>query len=231
LGISLLLLSFLVLKRMLQQRQTASGVTASKHKPCLQLNYGVGLLLTWLLGPPLAGLIASVTLQPLFISRYLLAALPVWLLLASIGITLLAGRVGAAVVAFSMASLATFGLLIGPGKRQDWRAVAEFFVQKKQVGDCVLIYPGWMVTPFGYYYRGQIPCLDLPTDPNLVNRSTSLATRVWLILANATPSNGKLLVDTLLAVSKNHHQEILLTSLMETHGHGGDVKVFIVSRK
>jgi hypothetical protein len=172
-----------------------------------------------------------VTLQPLLISRYLLGSLPAWLLLASIGITRLAGRTGVAVVAFLMASLAIFGLLIGPGKRQDWRAVAALFAQQKQVGDCVVIYHSYMVTPFGYYYRKQIPCLDLPRDPSSIDRSTPLANRVWIILADATPSEGKTLIDTLLAVPRNHHQELVFTSVMETEGHGGDVKVFIVSWK
>ena len=72
------------------------------------------------------GLIASVTLQPLLISRYLLGSLPAWLLLASIGITRLAGRTGVAVVAFLMASLAAGGLLIGPGKRQDCELLRHY---------------------------------------------------------------------------------------------------------
>ena len=232
LGVSLLLLSSLVLTRMLRKkRNTAPGATAPKHRPGLQLNYRVGLLLTWLLGPPLMGLIASVTLQPLLISRYLLGSLPAWLLLASIGITRLAGRTGVAVVAFLMASLAAGGLLIGPGKRQDWRAVATLFAQQKHVGDCVVIYHRYMVTPFAYYYREQIPCLDLPKDPHSIDRSSALANWVWIILADATPSERKTLVDTLLAVPREHHQELVFTSLMETEGHGGDVKVFIMSRK
>jgi hypothetical protein len=160
-----------------------------------------------------------------------LGSLPAWLLLASIGIARLARRTGVAIVAFLMASLATFGLLFGPGKRQDWRAVAALFAQQKQVGDCAVIYQPYMVTAFSYYYRDQIPCSDLPKDPNSIDRSMPFANRVWIILADATPSEGKLLVDTLVAVPRNHHQEIVFTSVMEIEGHGGAVKVFILSQK
>jgi mannosyltransferase len=231
LGVSLLLLFSLVLTRKLRpKRNTAPSATAPKHRPGLQLNYRIGLLLTWLLGPPLLGLVASVTLQPLLISRYLLGSLPAWLLLGSIGITRLAGRTGVVVVAFLMASLATFGLLIGPGKRADWRAVAASFAQQKHVGDCVVIYRSYMAKPFEYYYREQIPCLDLPNDPSSIDRSTPLANRVWIILADAPRSDGNTLIDTLLAVPRNHHQELAFTSVMETKGFG-DVKVFILSWK
>jgi len=230
--VSLLLLSSLVLARVLRQRRnTASDITASKHRPGLQLNYRIGLLLSWLLGPPLMGLVASVALQPLFISRYLLGSLPAWLLLAGIGIKRLAGPAGVAAVALLIASFATFGPPIGPGKRQDWRAVAGLFAQQRQVGDCVVIYQPYMVTPFEYYYREQIPCLDLPKLPNLIDRSTPLANRVWIILADATLGEEKSLVDALLAAPRNHHQEIVFTSLMKTEGHGGNVKVFILSWK
>jgi len=223
LGVSLLLLFSLVLTRMLRsKRNTPPGETAPKHPPDLQLNYRIGLLLTWLLGPPIMGLVASVTLQPLFTSRYLLGSLPAWLLLASIGITRLARRTGVAIVASLMACLATFGLLMGPGKREDWRAVAALFAQQKEIGDCVVIFRPYMVTPFGYYYREQITCLDLPKDPDSIDRSMPFANRVWIILAHATASEGKVLVDALLAVPRNHHQEIVFT---------GGVKVFFLSRK
>jgi mannosyltransferase len=230
--VSLFLLSSLVLASVLRQRRnTASDITASKHRPGLQLNYRIGLLLSWLLGPPLMGLVASVALQPLFISRYLLGSLPAWLLLAGIGIKRLAGPAGVAAVALLIASFATFGPPIGPGKRHDWRAVAALFAQQRQVGDCVVIYQPYMVTPFEYYYREQIPCLDLPKLPNLLDRSTLLANRVWTILADATLGEEKSLVDALLAAPRNHRQETVFTPLMETEGHGGNVKVFILSRK
>ncbi len=229
LGLSLLLLSFLALRRILRKkRNTASGIT---DRLGLQLNYGIGLLLAWLLGPPLMGIIASLALQPLFIGRYLLGSLPAWLLLASIGITRLGGRTGAALIAFLVASFASFSLPFGPGQRPDWRAVATLFAQQKRDGDCVVIYPSFMVTPFEYYYREQIPCLDLPKDFTSIDRSTPLANRVWVIIAGATPSEQKSLIDTLLAATGDHHEEIVLTSLMETRGHGAEVKVIILSRK
>jgi hypothetical protein len=232
LGLALLLLSSLVITRTLRGGQnTLADLTAPTRQPGLQMNGGIGLLLAWLLGPPILGLVASVTLQPLFMSRYLAGSLPAWLLLASIGITRIAPRTGFSVVAFSMTCFAALGLLTGPGKRQDWRAVASLFAQQNQVGDCVVIYQPYMVTPFEYYYREQIPCLDLPVDPGSIRRSTLLANRAWIILADASPDKGRLLVDTLLAGSRSQNQESVVTSLMKTGGYGGIVDVSILSRK
>ena len=179
------------------------------------------------------GIIAALSLQPYSFAGISWASLPASLLtLASMEVTRLGGRTGAARVAFLVAFFCELQPTFWSWTETRLASfMADITSATKAGWGLWVIYPSFMVTPSNIVIVEQIPCLDLPKDFTSIDRSTPLANRVWVIIAGATPSEQKSLIDTLLAATGDHHEEIILTSLMETRGHGAEVKVIILSRK
>ncbi|MGI8855763.1 MAG: glycosyltransferase family 39 protein [Thermomicrobiales bacterium] len=139
------------------------------------------------------------TRRAIFEPRYLIVALPGFLLLAALGIDglcrwrttwLLAAAGGIAVVLLASMPLRAVNFSTTPQK-EDWREAYRHLAEHARVGDGVVIYPGYLRTTYEYYAM-QFPALrTLPivTPPSLapgtavtdrdLNAFFTTATRGW----------------------------------------------------
>lgn len=137
--------------------------------------------------------------RAIFEDRYLIVALPGFLLLAALGIDalcrwrwgwLLAAATGVAVFLVAWEPLRDVNFSTTPQK-EDWREAYRDLARHARVGDGVVIYPGYLRTTYDYYAL-QFPALrELPivTPPSLasgtdvtdreLNAFFATATRGW----------------------------------------------------
>ena len=122
-------------------------------------------VLIWLVGPLLMALAASLLVQPIIVSYYLIGSLPALLVLAGMGLARFArGRVTTAVVFTVALGISALGLALGlPGAVENWRAAAAFVAQNLPPDGCVLVAEDISQYALEYYDR-QHPCIIRPAD-------------------------------------------------------------------
>jgi hypothetical protein len=135
-----------------------------------------GFLTAWVVLPVGLSFAASFV-QPMFVSRYLLVALPALVLLAARGLTKLpsvwlAAAVAAAICVPGIRHVVTW---YRADSFEDWRGAARHVLGSSRPGDALRVYPDFAQAPFDYYERqagGALP-------------ETSGARRVWLVARGA----------------------------------------------
>jgi mannosyltransferase len=148
-----------------------------------------GLLFSALLAVlPIALLFTASYLKPLFLSRYLIVAVPGMVLLATAGIRKLRFP------ALMLVAGAVFVVLAAPHlddgyvnrSKEDWRGVAAAVAAQAQPGDVVVVYPFGFDT-FRYYHDGH-PILS--SAEILTNRVDDRHDRVWLVVYEHRREDG-----------------------------------------
>ncbi len=118
------------------------------------------LLLLWALGPLIVAIVASLTIKPVLLARYLLGCLPALLLLASIGLARLPTL--RSVPVFGTAATMVLGiglLLLAPqATRHDFRAATAYLQPLATATDCVIAEPNYNTATVRYYGR-ELPCV------------------------------------------------------------------------
>lgn len=116
---------------------------------------------------PIGLTIAISFVKPMFVPRYLLPGLPFFVMLAAIGLS----RISSPILAFGIVlTICVLGLsedyaYYRAAPTQDWRGTVNFLVARAEVGDILLVYPGYYLTPIHYY----VSRLDRPQDfPSMV---------------------------------------------------------------
>ncbi|HET9015364.1 MAG TPA: glycosyltransferase family 39 protein [Thermomicrobiaceae bacterium] len=139
--------------------------------------------------------------QPLFDGRYLIMALPAYLLLVAAGVRVLERK------AWPLA-LVAMGLLIilawiplrdvnrsSAAQKEDWRAAYHTIVARAQPNDLVLVHPGYLITTYDFYAEefpglkrlkpGTIPSFDVQGfdahQMAVMVRKEAPGDRVWLV--------------------------------------------------
>lgn len=119
----------------------------------------LAFLLVWAILPMLAGIVLSLAVQPMLISRYLIGSLPALLVLIAIGFLRLprsrTGYLGLA--AMGLAVLIGF-FAYGLRPRDDFRGIAAALQDELRPGDCLVMIPEAAIA-LQYYYREPLPCL------------------------------------------------------------------------
>jgi mannosyltransferase len=168
-------------------------------------------------------------LKPKFAPRYLLPAVPAFITLASLGITILIDgmqtrycRWASIGVALSLAlPLASIGSLMrlytDPAlARPDVRSVVQFIQNAEQPTDAILLIGGHQAPAFNHYYRGSatiiplppdlLPAAQSPLDARVLSQLKTIVQehpRVWLVQWQSALSDPTNVVeDTLVATSK-----------------------------
>lgn len=137
------------------------------------------VLWCWLLVPTVAMILVNRS-RPKFSPRYLMNALPPFLLLASAGVRWLF-RMARPHVSAAQRWTATAGLLLATAilggattrslanhyldprlYRPDFRAVSEYVASHATPNDLIVLVGGHSYPAFTYYYRGPLPVLALP---------------------------------------------------------------------
>ncbi len=139
--------------------------------------------------------------QPLFNDRYLIMALPLYLLLAAAGLRGLEARIWplalilcAALIAYAWMPLRDINRS-NLSQKEDWRPAYQYVVQRAEPNDLLLIHPGYLITTYDYYAEldpslkklkaGTIPSFnvkgfDAHQMAGWVRRETP-GQRIWLI--------------------------------------------------
>jgi 4-amino-4-deoxy-L-arabinose transferase-like glycosyltransferase len=114
---------------------------------------------------------------PLFQPRYLIMALPPYLLIVAIGLlTLRRVHIIVGVVGAVLLALPTYVALAGVNysdqvQKEDWRGALSHVQEHLRLRDVIVVFPGYMVTAVNYYYKpggvGQVPQVDVKTIPSL----------------------------------------------------------------
>jgi mannosyltransferase len=126
------------------------------------------VLVTFWLIVPIAGALAVSEFKPLFVSRYLLVAVPAGAVYAAVGITRLRSRL------IYMAALLLVAVLAVPEISdwyegpvgEGWAGKAKHVMAASRPGDAAVFYAPTIIRPFGYYagyYTNEAP-VDAP-DP------------------------------------------------------------------
>ncbi len=130
--------------------------------------------LTWF-PIPVALTIAISVVKPLLIARYLIVALPGFVLLLAAGVTVLAqGRrilAIAGVAALVVVAASGYRGVWSYAGKENWRAIVETVAARAAPGDAIVVYPATAAPAFDYYAR------DMP--PLAARSGTSWPPRPW----------------------------------------------------
>lgn len=165
----------------------------------------VVVLICWAIIPILAAAGISVLALPLFISRYLIASLPAFVLLAAIGFAGLRFPTSAVAVPVIVAAAMSAAMIDkSPGARADWRSVAQHLAANGTMADCVVVYPGFNATALAYYRR-DTPCL-MRGNPNKAPALPPATQRVFIVVNQSVDVADSPLGDFMSTgwVSKTH---------------------------
>ncbi len=176
----------------------AIGVSVIKpdQRPSTRPPMTMWLLVCWLACPVLLPFALSQLSSPIFLTKYTIAALLAFIVLAARGLMLLPGRIvriAAVVVVVAYASIALRDYY-AVERKEGWRAITAGVTDAAQPNDLVLFDQIYGQMPFDYYSPRadlvEVRFLDhanLLTDPTVLAMLT-LATRghdrVWVVVSN-----------------------------------------------
>ncbi len=132
--------------------------------------------LAMLMAVPVAIMASLAWNKPKFAPRYLIMALPAFLLLAGAGLeTLWQGRrripralttaafVAAGGIVFATSAISLYNTYYAPELvRPDARSIANYITQYEHPGDIVILLGGYQQPVFEYYYSGGTPLVPMP---------------------------------------------------------------------
>jgi uncharacterized membrane protein len=146
----------------------------------------VGLLVVPIAGPYLL----SVFVEPVYVIRYTLPALPAFVLIAAAGVAVLDHRPlrYGLVAVLVVTALVSVGAYHDAKTAEEWRPATEYVSDRVEATDAVVATPDWTTTAAGYYLENRQVrtvegVLDVPAPPD----------RVWLVVRNpADDPTGRL---------------------------------------
>ena len=164
--------------------QTGSAVAPTKAKSWLRADWQNAILMGWLVAPISSAYLISVIGQPILVARYVICALPAFLLLAARGLrsfnfSIPTTAVILTIVVFTAVPDLLYDMFIRA--RDDNREAAREFSIHYLPSDRVFFIPSYAAVPFQYYFRKPLAdsrsykeAADVsPTDLNI--------DRFWLV--------------------------------------------------
>jgi mannosyltransferase len=151
--------------------------------------WGLPLLLSWLVVPYALALGLSVVATPVFKDRFLIVSLPALVLLAAWCVMRFEHR-WSVVAAAVLVGASLIGVVrwYREAPFQDWRTAANFVHEHVQPGDRLRYCASSDGASFRYYYLRQIPGTAPLSNPA---RSTALqADRIWFMTSDGHPRCG-----------------------------------------
>ncbi|GAB4576684.1 MAG: hypothetical protein Tsb0019_01400 [Roseibium sp.] len=149
--------------------------------------YGNGMLVctAYSFGPPVLAYLYSVLVQPILFDRYLIAAWPGVLLLASVGARRLAPRAAplalvASVVFFTYPEL-RFTLV--EKIRPEWRLIVKDYLRLRTDDDSLVLYKGFATPALAYYLRDP-NAFETAATPADLDRLAGTGIR-WLLVVHS----------------------------------------------
>jgi hypothetical protein len=156
------------------------------------------LVFSWLLGPFLLALAASLISTPILLDRYLICSLPAFFLLAAIGYAR-ACRTDGRWIVLGAFLVATANLHFYQRRvREDFRDAVAAYAASSDPGDCVIVYREWIATPIYYYLRTMPACFYRADQVTDIKPWTLQSPRVWIFFG-FTSQEEEVAVTTALA--------------------------------
>ncbi|HKP53811.1 MAG TPA: glycosyltransferase family 39 protein [Chloroflexia bacterium] len=137
----------------------------------------LGLLILALCLLPIAGLWLVTLRVPLFQARYLIMALPAYLILVAAGIIWLR-RINPLLMVIPLAVIALTSSVALAGvnyssqpQKEDWRGAMVYVQDHARLRDVIVVFPGYLRTAVDEYYEpggpGHVPLIPIETIPSL----------------------------------------------------------------
>jgi 4-amino-4-deoxy-L-arabinose transferase-like glycosyltransferase len=122
------------------------------------------LIVAWLVIPLLSTFLVSFV-KPVFVSRFLIVALPPFVLLAAAGLALVRPRwlFGLTLVDVAALSVRAVFLWYEDYRKENWRAAVSYVLSNAQSGDGLVFIPSRMRTPFQVYVEMLEADVSTPT--------------------------------------------------------------------
>ena len=162
----------------------------------------VAACIAYTIGPPLLAYFYSIILQPILFDRYLIAAWPGLIVLASVGACQLLPRI-ASIVLVGVAIGLTFPQLVftlTQKIRPEWREVAHVYQANRLPEDRLILYKAFASPALSYYLRGTgqfEPVEDLEMLAEL-SETTEIG-RYWLLLVHSNAEETRAALETFAA--------------------------------
>jgi mannosyltransferase len=149
-----------------------------------------GFLFCWLVLPFVLTLSFSVV-KPLLVERFLIVSVPASVLLAAGGLSRLPRSI--AVFAFLVIAFVSYNSVLSYYRHlhtsEDWRGATEFVLSHSELGDAVVVLPGYCRYTFDYYRSmssaPEKPLIDSEFEANHGLSRSSL--RTWLLIREFPP--------------------------------------------
>jgi 4-amino-4-deoxy-L-arabinose transferase-like glycosyltransferase len=147
-----------------------------------------GLILLWLLLPPLIAFVATLRL-PMYLDRYLIVSFPAFVLLIGLALAQLPRQLGYPVLAL-LVTAAVVNLYqlyfypAAPQQRTDWRSVAHYLEEHERSDDVMMMLYHQDMLPLRLYYHGEAELTPVIANrvqlPGQIDESSG---RLWIIAA------------------------------------------------
>lgn len=144
-------------------------------KPTPAQGIGPLIIALWLL--PIAGLWLVTLRVPLFQARYLIMALPAYLILAAMGLVWLKRRQPLLIAVPAILLAMTTGVALAgvnystQPQKEDWRGAMVYVQDHARPRDLIVVFPGYLRTAIDVYYKpggpGRVPNIPIETVPSL----------------------------------------------------------------
>jgi mannosyltransferase len=163
------------------------GASGSRDKLPTRSNSGLLVCAAYALGPAVLAYLYSVLVQPILFDRYLIAAWPGILLLASAGARRLAPRLAplALIAAVLFLTYPELKFTLREKIRPEWRLIVQDYLVGRSDGDRLVLYKGFASPPLAYYLRDPNAFETAHTTADL-DRLAAAGTR-WLLVVHSDP--------------------------------------------
>ncbi|WP_298821390.1 glycosyltransferase family 39 protein [uncultured Roseibium sp.] len=162
--------------------------TAIRLGSATRSSQNLAILLAYTFGPLVLAYVYSVLVQPILFDRYLIAAWPGFLLLASAGACSLQIRLlpPALVAASLILSYSELSFTLTEKIRPEWREIVQDYREQKMPNDKLVLYKGFAAPALEYYLRE--PSAFKATEKSMQPAELSLDTESgerWLLVVHS----------------------------------------------
>jgi hypothetical protein len=153
----------------------------------------ITMMLLWLFLPLLIPFIESQFMTPIYLTRYAIGAAPALLLLTAMGLERITWNwiVYPVLILIVILSAVDLHQYYHEDVKEQWREAVQLVESGAEPADVIAVYEGYCLSPFDYYYKGNLPQTGIHTLENAqqfvqsVNNTVSKTHgKVWLILSN-----------------------------------------------
>jgi mannosyltransferase len=174
-AVTMALLALVGAWRLVSANMRPAGALEEHNKSAKSEGIGPLIVALWLL--PIAGLWLITLRVPLFQARYLIMALPAYLILAAVGLVWLQRRQPLLVAVPGVLLALTTGVALAgvnystQAQKEDWRGAMVYVQDHARLRDLIVVFPGYLRTAVDVYYKpggpGHVPEIPIETVPSL----------------------------------------------------------------